>query len=136
MTCVLLGRNSRWLTSLSKHYWKKCILCGHFYRLKRTKGYTEGQLKKSTSLGCLVCNYRDKKEMYYRRLMLDLENKVHKNGEWVVSHDEERFEERINETLKWAYKELGVVIAEDVFYRAVDAYWYNKYFTLERSRRS
>ena len=74
--------------------------------------------------------------MYYRRLMLDLENKVHKNGEWVVSHDEERFEERINETLKWAYKELGVVIAEDVFYRAVDAYWYNKYFTLERSRRS
>lgn len=124
------------MTSLGEHYWKKCILCGHFYRLKRIKGYTEGQLRKSTSLGCSVCNYRDKKEMYYRRLMLDLENKVHKNGEWVVSNDEERFEVRIADTIKWAYRDLGILIAEDVFYRAVDAYWYKKYFTLEQSRRS
>ena len=87
-------------------------------------------------MGCLVCNYRDKKEMYYRRLMLDLENKVHKNGEWVVSNDEERFESRIADTLKWAYYDLGILIAEDVFCRAVDAYWYKKYFTLERNRRS
>ena len=121
---------------MSKHYWKKCILCGHFYRLKRTKGYTEGQLRMSTSLGCLVCNYRDKKEMYYRRIMLDLENKVYSSGEWVASYDEERFESRIADTLKWAYHDLGTLIAEDVFCRAVDAYWYKKYFTLEQSRRS
>ncbi len=68
--------------------------------------------------------------------MLDLENKVHKNGEWVVSNDEERFEARIADTIKWAYRDLGILIAEDVFYRAVDAYWYKKYFTLEQSRRS
>ena len=68
--------------------------------------------------------------------MLDLENKVHKNGEWVVSNDEERFESRIADTLKWAYYDLGILIAEDVFCRAVDAYWYKKYFTLERNLRS
>ena len=68
--------------------------------------------------------------------MLDLENKVHKNGEWVVSNDEERFEARIADTIKWAYRDLGILIAEDVFYRAVDAYWYKKYFTLEQNRRS
>jgi len=74
--------------------------------------------------------------MYYRRILLDLQNKVHKDGEWVVAKDEERFEERINETLKWAYKDLGPVIAEDVFYRAIDDYWYSTYFTLGQSRRS
>ena len=46
--------------------------------------------------------------------MLDLENKVHKNGEWVVSNDEERFEVRIADTIKWAYRDLGILIAEDV----------------------
>ena len=121
---------------MSEYSWKKCILCGCFYRLKRKKNEAKGQVRTSTSLGCLVCNYRDKKEMYYRRLMTDLENKVYKDGEWVLDKNDERLEERIQDTLKWAYRDLGAVIAEDVFYRAIDAYWYKKYFTLERNRRS
>jgi hypothetical protein len=124
------------MISLSDYSWKKCIICGHFYRFKRRKNEAEGQVRMSTSLGCLVCNYRDKKEMYYRRIMLDLQNKVHKDGEWVVAKNEERFEARINETLKWAYFDLGAIIAEDVFYRAIDDYWYSIYFTLEQSRQS
>jgi len=80
-------------------------------------------------MGCLVCNYRDKKDMYYRQLLLDLNNKVYDHGEWVVSNDETRVPERLERTLAGAYRYLGPVIAEDVFYRAIDTYWYNKYFT-------
>lgn len=124
------------MTSLSDYSWKKCILCGHFYRLKRNKKYTEGQLRISASLGCLVCNYRDKKEMYYKQLLLDLENKVHVEGEWKKSSDDSRIAERLENTLKNAYRSLGTIVAEDVFFRALDTYWYSKYFTLEQNRRS
>ena len=93
-------------------------------------------MKISASLGCLVCNYRDKKELYYDQLLLDLENKVHVEGEWKKSSDDSRVPERLERTLKSAYRSLGIIVAEDVFFRALDTYWYSKYFTLERSRRS
>ena len=124
------------MTSLSEHSWKKCILCGHFYRFKRKEGFTTGQIRKSASLGCLVCNFRDKKDIYYRQLLIDLENKIHVRGEWKKSSDDSNISKRLERTLSSAYKELGPVIAEDVFYRAIDTYWYNKYFTLAQSRQS
>ena len=125
------------MTSLSDYFWKKCILCGYYYRLKRQKSHqSASNLRTSTSLGCLVCNYRDKKDIYYKQLLIDLENKVHVKGEWTKSSDESRVPERLERTLSAAYRELGPIIAEDVFFRAIDAYWYKKYFTLEQNRRS
>ena len=79
---------------------------------------------------------RDKKDIYYRQLLIDLENKIHVRGEWKKSSDDSNISKRLERTLSSAYKELGPVIAEDVFYRAIDAYWYNKYFTLAQSRQS
>ncbi len=34
------------------------------------------------------------------------------------------------------YRELGPVVAEDIFYRAYDKYWYSNYFTQGRSHQS
>jgi len=86
-------------------------------------------------MGCLVCNFRDRKELYYRQLLLDLNNKIYDDGKWVVSRDERRVPERLERTLTGAYKTLGPVIAEDVFYRAIDTYWYTK-FTQVQNRQS
>ncbi len=124
------------MTSLSEYFWKKCILCGHFYRLKRKKSTNIGQIRLSASLGCLVCNFRDKKEMVFKQLLIDLENKIHVGGEWKISTDDSRMSERLERTLSFAYQELGPIVAEDVLFRAIDNYWYSKYFTLEQSSRS
>ena len=86
-----------------------------------------GNLRTRVVDECKVCSYQWNKDRYYKQLTLDLENKIHKDGEWVVAKNEERFEARINETLKWAYFDLGAIIAEDVFYRAIDDYWYSIY---------
>ena len=93
-------------------------------------------MRVSASLGCLVCNYRDKKDLYYKQLLIDLENKVYVKGEWKKSSDDSRIAERLESTLRNAYRSLGPIVAEDVFFRALDTYWYSKYFTLERNRRS
>ena len=117
------------MTSLSEHFWRKCILCGHYYRSKRVERKNSGNVKYSYSLGCAICTYREKKRVYYNQLLFDLNNQIHKNGEWVESSDESKVRKRLSRTIVTMYKELGPVTAEDLFYRAYDKYWYSNYFT-------
>jgi len=121
---------------LSDYFWRKCILCGHYYRAKRLKNRDTGNIKYSYSLGCIICNYREKKRIYYNQLLLDLNNKVHHRGEWVESSDETKVRKRLSRTIVNMYRELGPVVAEDIFYRAYDKYWYSNYFTQGRSHQS
>ena len=51
---------------------------------------------------------------------------MRKDSKWVPSYDEDRYSERIERTIYWMYKSLGPIVAEDVFYRAMDTDWYTK----------
>ena len=114
---------------MSEHFWRKCILCGYYYRSKRLTKNISGNLKYSSSLGCAICTYREKKRLYYNQLLLDLNNKVHRNGEWAESSNETGVRKRLSRTIVTMYKELGPVTAEDLFYRAYDKYWYSNYYS-------
>ena len=111
-----------------------CSFCGHYYYFI-DKGKKD-IVSKRLSFGCLVCSFDDNKDYYYRQLLLDFRNMVHKDGKWVISYDNERFNERIKRTIRWMYNSLGPIVAEQVFYDAFDTYWYTKIFNLGRNRQS
>jgi len=128
--------NSRWLTTLANVFrWKQCILCGYFYRTRKRKKKS-GNISTSYGLGCQICNFRDKKRIYYNQFMLDFENKYHFEGEWKVNPDDSEISERFERTLKSCYRSLGPIIGEEVFLKALEDYWYKYYFIQERSRQS
>ena len=110
----------------------KCSFCGHYYYYI-DRG-TKGVVSKRMAFECIVCSFEDKKQTYYKQLLLDFKNMVREDGNWVISYENERFNERIHRTIKWMYKSLGPIVAEQVFYDAFDTYWYTTIFTLGRNR--
>jgi hypothetical protein len=134
--CVKQSINSRWrITLASVFIWRQCILCGYFYRIRKRKK-KPGNVTVTFGLGCQVCSFRERKRVYYNQFLLDFANKYHFEGEWKVNPDDSNFPERIERTLKFAYKALGPIIAEDVFLKALQDYWYKNYFIQERSLQS
>jgi hypothetical protein len=112
---------------------KLCYSCMTYMKVI---SYEEsGQLSKRVINNCMVCSYDWNKERYYNQLTLDLENKVNKHGKWIVS-PEDRHLERIERTLSYAYRELDEHTVNEVFYKALNHYWYKRMFTLVRSSQS
>lgn len=123
------------MISLSRYRWHKCILCGYYYKTTIRKKYEDDKNKRYISVNCIICSFNDKKDYYYRQLLLDFNHLIRKDDKWVPSYDEDRYSERIERTIYWMYKSLGPIVAEDVFYRAMDTYWYTKRFKKARSPR-
>jgi len=115
--------------------WKQCILCGYFYRNRKRKK-KPGNLTVTFGLGCQVCSFRERKRLYYNQFLLDFANKYHFEGEWKVNPDDSEISERIERTLKNMYNELGPLVGEEVFLKALQDYWYKHYFIQERSHQS
>lgn len=135
MICAQWSINSWWRTFLNKFVWRQCIACGYFYRSTKRKKKND-KIRVTFGLGCTVCAFREKKNTYYQQLFLDFGNKYRVEGEWKTSLDEKDYPKRIKRTLRWMYKSLGPVVAEDLFFKALHDYWYKCYFTLERNRQS
>lgn len=106
---------------------KLCYSCMAYMKVKSFK--ESGNIRTRLVANCRVCEYEWAKNRYYRQLTLDIQNKVHKDGEWVVCTKEDRSLERVEKTLTWAYRELDEHTVNEVFYKALNHYWYKTMFT-------
>jgi len=113
MTFVFLTVSLRWMSFLTENaiFWKHCCLCGNHYKVVKDLD-RQSIYRYSSTRGCLVCTYRDRKEIYYRTLVKTFE-----------IDDEKRFLESLKTTMWYMYRELGPIASEDVFYRAAAKYW-------------
>lgn len=87
-----------------------------------------GNIRTRVVANCRVCEYEWAKERYYKQLTLDIQNKVYKDGNWVDSL-EDRHLARVEKTLYSAYRELDEYTVNEVFYKALNHYWYKTMFT-------
>ena len=111
-----------------------CRCCRTFSKILSYK--KEGKLATTVVRDCAVCGYQWKKDVYYRRFLLDFDNKINVDGEWVVSSNKDRYYDRIRNSLYYAYRDLDAETASEVFYRALNQYWYRKMFTPGQSAQS
>ena len=113
---------------------RMCKCCRTFSKILSYK--EEGQIKTTVIRDCAVCGFEWKKESYFGRFLLDFDNKINVDGEWVVSPNKDRYYERIKNSLHYAYRDLDAHTASEVFYRALNQYWYRKMFTLGQKSQS
>ena len=109
---------------------KLCYSCMSYMKVKSFKEL--GNVRTRVVENCRVCEYDWLKVRYYNQLTLDIENKIHKDGNWVVS-SEDRHLKRVEDTLYWAYRELDEHTVNEVFYKALNHYWYKTMFTRVQS---
>ena len=116
MTFVFLTVSLRWMITLAENAiaWKLCCICGNHYKVVKDLD-RQSIYRYSSTRGCLVCTYRDRKEIYYKALVKNFE-----------INDEKRFLESLKTTMWYMYKEMGPIQAEDIFYRATATYWRSK----------
>lgn len=116
MTFVFLTVSLRWMITLAENaiVWKLCLICGNHYKVVKDLD-RQSIYRYSSTRGCLVCTYRDRKEIYYKALVKNFE-----------INDEKRFLESLKTTMWYMYKEMGPIQAEDIFYRATATYWQSK----------
>jgi len=95
-----------------------------------------GNLTIYTSTECAVCNYNEILRVYRNQLILDLENKVHSNGEWVKNYDNKGIPNRLYRTIVAIYDRFDNVVANDIIKQALRYYWYKSVFTLVQSHQS
>ena len=74
--------------------------------------------------------------MYKKQLILDLENKVNRNGEWVKNYDNSAIEKRLYSTIVSIYDRFDNVVANDIINQTLRYYWYKSVFTLTQNRQS
>ena len=120
------------MSTLDKKF-RMCEACRTFSKILKYK--KEGNYTTTVLRDCAVCTYEWKKHSYYNRLLLDFDNKVNVDGKWVVSSNKDRYYHRIENTLYYAYRELDEYTVNEVFYRALNQYWYRKMFTLAHNLR-
>jgi hypothetical protein len=94
--------------------WKHCSICGQHYKVVKDLN-RHGVYRYSSTRGCLVCTYRDAKVIHYKSLLRAFE-----------LEDEKEFLQSLKTSMWYMYRGLGMVAAEDVFYRAIAAYWRSK----------
>ncbi len=114
-------------------FFKLCYSCMAYNKVKQLK--ETGNLRTRVVDECKVCSYQWNKDRYYKQLTLDLENKIHKDGEWVVCTEEDRSLQRVERTLTWAYRQLDEDTVNEIFYKALNHYWYRKMFILAHNLR-
>ena len=91
--------------------WKLCCICGNHYKVVKDLD-RQSIYRHSSTRGCLVCTYRDRKEIYYKALVKNFE-----------IDDEKDFLKSLKTNMWYMYRELGPIASEDIFYRAVAKYW-------------
>lgn len=113
MTFVFLTVSLRWMITLAENaiVWKLCLICGNHYKVVKDLD-RQSIYRYSSTRGCLVCTYRDRKEIYYKALVKNFE-----------IDDEKDFLKSLKTNMWYMYRELGPIASEDVFYRAAAKYW-------------
>ena len=74
MTFVFLTVSLRWMITLAENAiaWKLCCICGNHYKVVKDLD-RQSIYRYSSTRGCLVCTYRDRKEIYYKALVKNFE---------------------------------------------------------------
>ena len=114
---------------------KQCSLCRAFIRFKSKKNQNSGNLRFTTSLGCAVCNYKDRITMYENQLLLDLDNKVYINQKWVKVDDPKEIPKRLKRTITWMHKAFDEITVKEILASTLTFYLHRDYFNLMKNHR-
>ena len=112
---------------------KQCYSCHSFVRFKSKKNQNSGNLRYTTSLGCVVCNYKDKRRIYEKQLLLDLDNKVYIKGKWVKVDEPKEIPKRLKRTITWMHKAFDEITVKEILESTLMFYLHRDYFNLMKN---